>query len=141
MLQLCILLYYILNYICHVQHLYILLYNDKDLKLIFQIFIFKFFFTNITDFCIFSFCFFVNNFIFFFLKLIIFITYSLKNSQNFFMQSLPLYASWIFSMLLNEDSVDIEKPDGICSLNFVADKFSGLFLHTSTFCIMHSRSA
>ena len=28
---------------------------------------------------------------------------------------------------LNEDIVDIEKPDGICSLTFVIDEFSGLF--------------
>ena len=30
-------------------------------------------------------------------------------------------------MLLNDDIVCIEKPDGICSLTFVAGKFSGLF--------------
>ena len=34
-----------------------------------------------------------------------------------------------FSMLVNEDIVHIEKPNGICSLTFVADEFSGLFLH------------
>ena len=34
-------------------------------------------------------------------------------------------------MLLNRDIVHIEKPDGICSLAFVVDKFSGLFLHPS----------
>ena len=51
--------------------------------------------------------------IFFFLKLIIFIACSLKNSQNFFMQSLPIYTSWLFSMLLNEDIIHIEKPDGV----------------------------
>ena len=43
-------------------------------------------------------------------------------------------------MLLNEDIVDIEKRDGICSLTIVADEFSGLFLNTSIFSIMHSRS-
>ena len=32
-------------------------------------------------------------------------------------------------MLLNEDIVDIKKPDGICSLTFVEDKISGLFFH------------
>ena len=53
-------------------------------------------------------------------------TCSLKDSQNFFMQSLPLYTS---SMLLNEDFVDIEKPDGIYSLTFALDGFSGLCLH------------
>ena len=68
---------------------------------------------------------------FFFLKLIIFIACSLKNSQNFFIQSLPLYTSCLFSMLLNDNIVDIEKLDGICSLTFVVDEFSGLFLHQS----------
>ena len=43
-------------------------------------------------------------------------------------------------MLLNKDIVDIEKPDGICSLTFVADRFPGLFLHPSVFSIKHSRS-
>ena len=47
----------------------------------------------------------------------------LKNSQNFVMKSLPLYISCLFSMLLKEDIVDIEKPDGICSLTFDADEF------------------
>ena len=36
-------------------------------------------------------------------------------------------------MLLNDDFVDIEKPDGICSLTFIVDKFSELFLHLSIF--------
>ena len=44
-------------------------------------------------------------------------------------------------MLLNEDIVDIEKPDGICSLNIVVDEFSGLFLHKSIFFIKNSRPA
>ena len=77
---------------------------------------------------------------FFFLKLIIFITCSLKDSQNIFMQTLPPYRSCLFSMLLNDDIVDTEKPDGICSPTFVADKFSGLFSHPSIFSIRHSRS-
>ena len=59
---------------------------------------------------------------FLFLKLIIFIERSLENSQNFFMQSLPLYTSCLFSMLLNEDILEIEKPDGIFSFTFVVDK-------------------
>ena len=46
-----------------------------------------------------------------------------------------------FFMLLNEDFVDIEKPDEIYLLTFVVDKFSGLFLHPSILYIMHSRSA
>ena len=32
------------------------------------------------------------------------------------------------SMLLNDGIVDIKKPDGICSLTFLAVEFSGLFL-------------
>ena len=48
----------------------------------------------------------INLFVFF-LKLIIFIACSLKDSQNFFMQSLPLYTSCLFSRLLNNDIVDL----------------------------------
>ena len=44
-------------------------------------------------------------------------------------------------MFLNEDIVDIEKSDGICSLNFVVDELSGLFLHPPFFSIVHARSA
>ena len=44
-------------------------------------------------------------------------------------------------MLLNEDIVDIEKPDGICLLEFVVDEFSELFLHPSIFSIIYSKSA
>ena len=44
----------------------------------------------------------------------------------------------LFSMLLNYDIVDIEKPDGIGSLNYVADE---LFLYPSVSSITHSRSA
>ena len=47
----------------------------------------------------------------------------------------------LFSMLLNEDIVDIEKPDGICSVIFVVDEFSGSFLHPSIFSIIHSTPA
>ena len=32
-------------------------------------------------------------------------------------------------MLLDDDIVDFEKPDRICSIIFVVNKFSGLFLH------------
>ena len=43
-------------------------------------------------------------------------------------------------MLLNDNVIDIEKPDGICSPTFVANEFSGLFLHPSIFSFKHSRS-
>ena len=67
--------------------------------------------------------------------------YSLKNSQNVFIQSLPLYILCLFSMLLNDDIVDIEKPDGGCLPTFVVTEFSRLFLYLSSFSIKHSRSA
>ena len=57
------------------------------------------------------------------------------------MQSLPLYGSYLFSMLLNDDIVDFEKPDGICLPTFVVDEFSRLFLHPSISSIKHSRLA
>ena len=44
-------------------------------------------------------------------------------------------------LLLNEDIVGNENPDGICSLTFAIDEFAGLFLHPSIFSIIHSRSA
>ena len=40
-------------------------------------------------------------------------------------------------MLPNEDIVVILKPDGICSLTFVVDKFSRLFSHPSIFSIIY----
>ena len=63
---------------------------------------------------------------FFYSKLIYFIACSLKDSQNIFMQSLPLYTPCLFSMLLNEDIVDFEKPDVMCLLPCL---FPQLFLH------------
>ena len=102
---------------------------------IFHMFIFNFSF--LYDSC----CSFVNNFSFFFLKLIISIACSVKDSQNFFMESLPLYTSWLFSMLLNDDIVDIQNPDDTCSVTFVVREFSGLFFHPSVFSIKLSRSA
>ena len=62
---------------------------------------------------------FVDNFIFFFLKLIISSACSLKDAQNLFMQSLHLYTSCIFSMLLNDDIVDIENFYETCSPVFL----------------------
>ena len=44
------------------------------------------------------------------------------------------------SMLLNEDIIDFEKPDGICSLTSVVYDFSELFLNLSVVSIIHSRS-
>ena len=57
------------------------------------------------------------------------------------MQSISQYTLCLFSMLLNDDIVDIENPDKICSDTFVVFEFSGLFLHSSIFFIKYSRSA
>ena len=67
--------------------------------------------------------------------------HSVLFSQNVFIQSLPVYTLHLFSMLLNEDLVGIEKPDQLSSLTFVIDELSELFLHPSIFSIIHSRSA
>ena len=56
-------------------------------------------------------------------------------------QSLPLNTSSLFSMLLNEDIVNIEKRSGICLLTSAVDEFSGIFLHPSITYIIHVRSA
>ena len=48
---------------------------------------------------------------------------------------------YIFSMYLNDNFVDNEKPDGISSLTFAVDYFSGLFLHQSIFTFQESMSA
>ena len=105
-------------------------------------YIFKLFFTNISLQHIFAFlydycCSFVNDFMFIFVKCIFFIVCSRKDLQNFFMQSRPLYTSCLFFMSLNDDIVDIEKPDEICSLTFVLDELSGLFIYPSMFSIKH----
>ena len=51
-----------------------------------------------------------------------------------------MYTSCLFSMYLNEDIGDIEKPDGTYLLTFAVDEFSGLFLHSTIFAIIYSRS-
>ena len=103
---------------------------------IFQIFIFKFFFTNVIDFCSSD-----NSFIYFFLRLIIFTACSYKFTKLFQTFSLPLNTSYLFSILLNQEIVDIEKPDGIFSLTFVVDEFLDYcYIHQSIHS-RHSRSA
>ena len=75
------------------------------------------------------------------MKLIISIACSFKDSQNVFVQSLPLYTSCLFSMLLNDDIVETEKSDRMCSLIFAVEEISALFSHLSIFSIQHSRYA
>ena len=38
-------------------------------------------------------------------------------------------------MLLNDNIVHVERPDGICSPTFIADEFSGLLLDLSIFLL------
>ena len=45
------------------------------------------------------------------------------------------------SMFLNDDIVEIEKSDRICSPTVVVDESSELLLHPEIFYIKHSRSA
>ena len=53
----------------------------------------------------------------------------LKDLNNLFKESLPLYTWCCFSTSLNDDIVEIEKSSGeISSLTFVVDDFSRLFL-------------
>ena len=80
--------------------------------------------------------------IFFILKLNIFPACTLKNLQNFFMKSLPLHTSCLYFMLLNEDILDTEKPDGICSLTYrLSIILHLLFLHPKIFSDQYSISA
>ena len=51
-----------------------------------------------------------------------------------------LYPSCLFSLLLKEDKVDIEKINGVCSLTFVEDEVLGLFLNPSIFSNMQART-
>ena len=93
-------------------------------------------FTFSYDFC----CLFVNNLIFFCSRLIIFSVCSRQYSQNLLRQFLSLYTSFLLPMFLNDDILDIQKPDRICSPTFAVDEFSGSFLQPSIFSIKHSRS-
>ena len=42
-------------------------------------------------------------------------------------------------MLLNDDIIDIEKLDGICSPTFVVTEFSELFLHPRSALLIYFR--
>lgn len=44
-------------------------------------------------------------------------------------------------MVLNDNIVEIEKPDELCSATFVVDNFSGSFLYPYTFLTKNSRLA
>ena len=96
---------------------------------ILQTSIFNFFFTILQVF-VFSYdpCrSFVNNLILLFFKLIIFIVSYLKNSQNFFIQSLLLHTSCLFSMIQNKDIVNIENLMGYVRLLLLQMIFQDYF--------------
>ena len=76
-----------------------------------------------------------------FLKLIIFVSFTFQDPQNVSMNVLPLHTSYLFSLSLNDDIVDIEKPYRVCSLTFVVEDYSGLFLHPPIFPTEDSRFA
>ena len=61
--------------------------------------------------------------------------------QKTFSYNLYLFIHYaLFSMLVNDDIVDIKKSDGICPVTFVGDKFSAVFIHLSICSITHSIS-
>ena len=66
---------------------------------------------------------------------ITFVACSLKEVQNFFIQSSPRYKVCLFSILSKPHIIDIEYPQGICSPIFVVEEFSGLFAYPSIFLI------
>ena len=55
------------------------------------------------------------------------------------MQSLLSYTSCLFSRSLNDNIVDMQKPDEICSLTSVAHDSTGLFLHPSFLSVKDSK--
>ena len=123
------------NYISHVQHLSIHLCNDNGPYPYYILYLqhinlqtlFKKDITSLHFYMIFEFSF-VNNYIFVFYEIIYLTTCSLKDSQIFLAQSLPLYTSCLSLMLSNNDIVDIEKSA------IVVDKFPAFFYSIDRFC-------
>ena len=64
-----------------------------------------------------------------------------KNLQKLFIQSSPLYSSWLSSMVLNDDIVEIKKSDGRCLATFVVDDFADFYYNPSILLIKGSKSA
>ena len=42
-------------------------------------------------------------------------------------------------MLLNDNIVEIERSDGICSYTFIVNEVWELFLHSSVFSVKHAK--
>ena len=109
---------------------------DFAIVFVIGVLLYKLCFWKYTRFFVFSYdssCSFVSAIIFFFSKLIIFIVHSLKDSQNFFVQSSPNTSCLFFihhaSTPANVDIMDIDYPQGICSPTVVKDDFSKLFFN------------
>ena len=66
--------------------------------------------------------------------------FCLKDSQNFFMQSSPLYTLALISIPSNVYIVDNECPQAVCSPTFVLNDVLELFLHPSVHLIKDSKS-
>ena len=78
--------------------------------------------------------------IFVFLKLVILIVCSLKESKQFCMQLSSLYTSCVFSILTNSQIIGIEYLQGIYSSPLVMNEFPGSVLYPSTFLILPFKS-
>ena len=112
--------HYILNYICYVQNFYIpctmTMTPSFTEFFTFKICIFKFFYKYkiFLHFQMIPSALLLITF-FILVKLIIFLACSLKNLQNIFIQSFPLYTSCLFSIImlvfytLDDDIVDTQK--------------------------------
>ena len=62
----------------------------------------------------------------------IFIACSLEDSQKLSCNLYLCIRHAFYSMFINDNIIYIEKPDGICSPNFVVNDFSELVLHQSS---------
>ena len=106
---------FILNWIWYAQQLCIYLYNDNDI-LLYDIFyhwhiLIQIFFSRCDSLFLLRwdlYYLFVNAMIFFLSKLIISVACYLKDSQNFFRESSPLYISRLFSISPSDHIVDIK---------------------------------
>ena len=81
----------------------------------------------------------VNGNILLFSKLITFVACSLKEVQNFFIQSWPKYIVTLFSILSKPQIIDIEYVHEIISACFVVEDFSSFHNHLF-FLVKDSRS-
>ena len=128
------------------EHLCIYQYNDNififQISFIISVFMYKISFANFTNFFFTQFLVFVCKWYRFYIsKLSIFVAFSLKDIQNFFMQSSSLFTPRFFSIPLHFHIVEIEYPQGLSFPTFAANNFSELLFHSSIILIKNSRFA